>query len=80
MKELLQRFHGSKFITPIDLSSVFLQVPLHRSSRKLTCFQFGNQVYQYKFVTYGFKNNLSAFIRTLALVLGDGLEEGVTWG
>ena len=33
MKELLQRFDGSKFITTIDLSSAFLQVQLHRSSR-----------------------------------------------
>jgi hypothetical protein len=28
MKQLLQRFHGSKFIMTIDLSSAFLQVPL----------------------------------------------------
>jgi len=55
MKELLQRFHGSKYITTIDLSSSFLQVKLDRSSRKWTSFQFGNQVYQYKVVPYGFK-------------------------
>ena len=77
MKELLQRFHGSKFITTLDLSSAFLQVPLHRSSRKWTSFQFGNQVYQYKVVPYGFKNSLSAFIRALDKVLGDGLADNV---
>ena len=55
MKELLQRFHGSKFITSIDLSSAFLQVPLQISSRKWTSFQFGNQVYQYKVVPYGLR-------------------------
>ena len=77
MKELLQRFHGSKFITTIDLSSGFLQVSLHRSSRKWTSFQFGNQVYQYKVVPYGFQNSLSAFIRALDKVLGGGLDENV---
>jgi hypothetical protein len=77
MKKLLQRFHGSKYITTIDLSSAFLQVPLHRSSRKWTSFQLGNQVYQYKVVPYSFKNSLSAFIRALDMVLGDGLEENV---
>jgi len=77
MKELLQRFRGSKFITTIDLSSAFLQVPLYRSSRKWTSFQFGNQVYQYKVVPYGFKNSLSAFIRALDKVLGDGLADSV---
>jgi len=76
-KELLQRFHGSKFITTIDLSSAFLQVPLNRSSRKWTSFQFGNQVYQYKVVPYGFKNSLSPFIRALGKVLGDGLADNV---
>jgi len=54
MKKLLQRFHGFNFITTIDLSSVLLQVPLHRSSRKWTSFQLGNQVFQYKVVPYGF--------------------------
>ena len=53
MKELLQKFHGSKYITTIDLISAFLQVPLHRSSRKWTRFQFGNQVYQYEEILYG---------------------------
>jgi len=42
MKDLLQRFHGSKYIMPIDLSSAFLQVQLHRSSRNWTSFQIGN--------------------------------------
>jgi len=77
MKELLERFNGSKFITTIDLSSAFLQVPLHRSSRKWTGFRFGNQVYQYKVVPYGFKNSLSAFIRALDKILGDGLADSV---
>ena len=80
MKELLQRFHGSKYITTIDLSSAFLQVTLHKSSRKWTSFQFGNRVYQYKVVPCGFKNSLSAFIRALDMVLGDGLKENVTCG
>jgi len=76
-RELLQRFHVSKFITTIDLSSAFLQVPLHRSFGKWTSFQFGNQVYQYMVVPYGFKNSVSAFIRALDKVLGDGLADNV---
>jgi len=74
MKELLQRFCGYKYITTIDLSSAFLQVPFHGSSRKWTSFQFGSQVYQYKVVLYGCKISLSAFIQVLGMVLGDGLE------
>jgi hypothetical protein len=72
LRELLQKFHGANYITSLDLSSAFLQVPLKESSRKWTAFQFKSRVYQFKTVPYGFKNSLSAFIRALERVLGDG--------
>jgi len=53
MRELLQRFHGSRYITTLDLGSAFLQVPLAKSSRKWTAFLFENQVYQFTTVPYG---------------------------
>jgi len=71
MRELLQRFHGSSYITSLDLSSTFLQVPLNKGSRKWTAFHFQSRVYQFTLVPYGFKNSLSAFLRTLKGVLGD---------
>jgi hypothetical protein len=45
--ELLQRFHGAKYITSmcIDLKSAFLQVPLEKSSRIWTAFQFEGTTY-----------------------------------
>jgi len=39
MQELLQNFHGTKYITTLDLSSAFLQVPLDEASRKFTAFE-----------------------------------------
>jgi len=71
MGELLQRFHGSRYITTLDLSSVLLQVLLTKSSRKWTAFNFENHVYQFTRVPYGYKNSISAFIRALQKVLGD---------
>ena len=41
--ELLQRFHGAKYISSIDLNSAFLQIPLEESSRLWTAFQFEGQ-------------------------------------
>jgi hypothetical protein len=38
IQELLQQFHGSKFITSIDLSSAFLQIGLNTESRKYITF------------------------------------------
>jgi hypothetical protein len=71
MRELLQKFHGSCYITTIDLSKAFWQIPLKESSRKWRAFQFQSKVYQFTCVPYEFKNSLSAFIRSLDTVLGD---------
>jgi len=71
LRELLQKFHGASYITSLDLSSAFLQVPLKETSMQWTAFQFQSKVYQFKAVPYGFKNSLSAFIRDLEKVLGD---------
>jgi hypothetical protein len=45
LQELLQRFHGARFMTSLDLSSAFLQIPLKKESRKYTAFLFQTQVY-----------------------------------
>ena len=71
MRELLQKFYGAKYITNLDLSSAFLQIPLKKSSRQWAAFQFESNVYQFTTVTYGFKNSLATFIKALERVLGD---------
>ena len=71
MRELLQRFHGSRYITTLVFSSAFLQVPLAKSSRKWTTFHFENQLYQFTIVPYVYKNSLSEFLRALQKGLGD---------
>jgi hypothetical protein len=71
MYEFLQNFYGAKYITSLNLSSVFLQVPLEQSSRQLTAFEFESNVSQFKTGPYGFKNSLEAFTRALEKVLGD---------
>jgi hypothetical protein len=68
--ELLQQFHGSNFISTIDLSSAFLQVELAPECRKFTAFLFENQVYQFKRIPYGLRNSLAGFIRALNFALG----------
>jgi hypothetical protein len=70
IQELLQRFHGVHYLTSLDLSSAFLQVPLDKESRPFTAFIYNSTVYQYTRVPYGFKNSLPAFIRAIKLALG----------
>ena len=45
LRELLQKFHGASYITSLDLSSAFLQVPLKETSRQWTAFQFQSKAY-----------------------------------
>jgi hypothetical protein len=61
--EMLQQFHGIKFLTSLDLTSAVLQVPLEASSRKYTNFFFDSKVYQIQRVPFGTKNSLAAFVR-----------------
>jgi len=72
MQEVLQRFHGTRYITTLDLSSAFLQVPLAEASSKYTAFEFQSKLYQYKRIPCGFRNCLAGFMRALRTVLGDG--------
>jgi hypothetical protein len=68
--EMLQQFHGVKYMTSLDLTSAFLQIPLEESSRKYTAFLFDTNVYQFQRVPFGTKNSLAAFVRGLRKVLG----------
>jgi hypothetical protein len=74
-QKLLQRFHGANYISSLDLSTAFLQIPLEKSSRQWTAFQLQNKVYQLTRVPYGFRDSLSVFIRALQSVLGNGTSE-----
>jgi hypothetical protein len=74
IQELVQKFQGAKYMSSLDLSSAFLQVKLHKESRKYTAFLFDSTVYQFKRVPYGFKNSLAAFVRALKTALGSEVE------
>jgi hypothetical protein len=70
INELLQRFHGSIFISSIAISSAFLQIELAPESRRYTAFLFESQVYQFTRTPYGFRNSSSSFVRALQSTLG----------
>jgi len=68
--EMLQQFHGSKYMTSLHFTSAFLQIPLEASSRKYTAFLFDTNVYRFQRVPFGTKNSQAAFVRGLRKVLG----------
>jgi hypothetical protein len=72
ISELLQRFHGFRYVSTIDSSSAFLQIELAPELRKYTAFLFVSQVWQFTRMPYGYKNSFLTFIRAFNLALGSG--------
>ena len=71
ISELVQSFCCAKYIASLNLSSASLKVHFEQPSRQWTEYQFENNVYKFKTVSYGLKNSLAAFIRYLEKVLGN---------
>lgn len=76
--ELMQRHHGVRFMSLIDLSHGYWQVPLHPDSRPLTAFRVGASLYHFCRVPFELKTAGSAFIRALRLALGPEFDAFVT--
>jgi hypothetical protein len=72
-----QQFHEIKYMTSLDLTSAFLQIPQEASSRKYTAFLFDTNVYQFQRVPFGTKNSLEAFVRGLKKVLGSDVSSSI---
>jgi len=70
VQELLQRFHGAKPTSSVDLNNAFLQIPLQESSRVWTALTFEGQNLPIHDSSVWFRNSLASFIRDLQLVLG----------
>ena len=74
MNEVIQKHHGAKFFSKIDLTNGYWQVQLDDESRKYTAFLYNNKVYQYTRVPFGFRDAGSAFLRMLSKAVGDDNE------
>lgn len=78
ISELLQKFHGVNLMSITDLESGYWQIPLHPESRPYTAFLYNSRMYQFCRVPFGLKTAESAFIRSIALALGDQFSDILT--
>lgn len=76
--ELLQKHHGTKYMTTIDLTHGYWQIPLATESRPYTAFLHGSHLYHFCRVPFGLKTAGSGFIRALNLALGNEYSEFLT--
>lgn len=70
---ILGRLSASKYLSTIDLSKAFWQIPLQPESRKYTAFRvFGRGLFQFTRLPFGLVNSPATLSRLMDQVLGYG--------
>ena len=69
----MSKLATARYITKIDLSKGFWQIPVKKEDRHLTAFQTEQGLMQYKVMPFGLVNALAIFCR-MARMLLKGLE------
>lgn len=70
---ILSRVGPCRYISTIDLSKAFLQIPLHPKSRKFTAFSvLGRGLFQFTRMPFGLVNSPATLSRLMDRVLGAG--------
>lgn len=79
ISEVVQKFHGKRVFTLLDLTSGYWQIPLHPESRKYTAFLNGTTLYQFCRSPFGIKTSGSAFVRALNIAFGTDFDSFLTY-
>lgn len=74
-EELFQKCAGVKFMSKLDLTSGFWQIPIRKCDRKYTAFLYRNKCYQFTVVPFGLSTSLAAMVRCLDKVMGTEVED-----
>lgn len=73
---ILGQLPKANYLSTIDLSEAFLQIPLHPASRKYTAFSVqGKGLFQYTRMPFGLVNSPATLARLMDHVLGHGVLE-----
>ncbi len=76
LEELVEHVAGSEFYVTLDLKNAYYQVMLDESSRDLTTFSEGINLYRFKRLPFGLSCSASIFVRQLQGALAPLLKEG----
>lgn len=75
VEELLHRFQNVRFMTTLDLTSSYWQIPLEPDSTKFTAFLYDGRSYTFQVLPFGLKTAVASFSRCMDLVLGPEIRE-----
>jgi len=75
MNAILDKLRSARYISTIDLSQAYFQIPLERSSRELTAFTVpGKGLFHFKRMPYGLTGAPATFQRLLDRLIGPEME------
>lgn len=77
LEELIQSFHGVKYLSSLDLRSSYWQIKLAPESRKYTAFIFAGRSFHFRVMPFGLNISGGVFIDALDRVLGPDLLQKV---
>ena len=69
INEIFQKFSGVRYMTSLDLTAGYWQVPLAEVSRKYTAFLFNGKNYQFQRLPFGLNTSVASFIKCLDQIL-----------
>lgn len=72
IEDILRGIPSTQFMSTLDLTMGYWQIPLKKEARKYTGFMVGTKTFQFKVLPFGLSNAVSSFTRCLDLVFGHG--------
>jgi hypothetical protein len=75
VNEILMKCSNAKYISGIDLTASYWQIPLSSDSRQYTAFQFKGRTYHYRVTPFGISTSQAALVRALDQVFEDKISE-----
>jgi hypothetical protein len=70
IEDLIDRLHGSRVFTKLDLASGYHQLRIHPDDRHKTAFVAPGGFYEWRVIAFGLANAPSAFMRAMHRVVG----------
>jgi len=74
MNAILDELRSASYISTIDLSQAYFQIPLERNSRELTAFTVPGKLFHFTRMPYGLTGAPATFQRLLDWFIGPEME------
>lgn len=66
-----------KYMTSLDLTHSYWQIPLREQDKQYTCFIYHTKTYRFKVLPFGLKTAISSFTRAMDIILGSEFRDFV---